>query len=347
MPRRRKPDDDEIETIQRTIEIDPQDAKVRKILASMPGGLKCLNVFRYPEGNKGGRPSYLDDISPEQFNFHTIKQMFGGGKFFVRWDNEDGTESKSNFDISAPRINFDTPEPVEDDVNPPQPQPQTQVFQPVQPAQQGLDPMMIFRMMQDARKEAREEMRMMMEMMKPPPPPPDMTKQVFEIVEKLAPMMGGDGGNSWVGVLSQFREPILKIVESIHHAVARPAVPPIPPTPHVQAHVQPNPPQQPKEDDMLKFLIRQYLPVFVNAARQNGNPDLYADMVLEQIPQTMYPKLEAWLNAPAWFEDVKVFDPVVIEAQAGWWNLLRASLLEGMKPDATTDLQPDFDTEHS
>jgi uncharacterized membrane protein len=184
------------------------------------------------------------------------------------------------------------------------------------------------------------------ELMRPQQQPPDVTKQVFEIVEKIAPMMaGGDGGGSpWMMALTQFKEPILKIVDSIQIALQRPSVVPSGPPPQVHAHVQPNPPQ-PKEEDMLKLLIRQYLPVFINAARQNGNPDIYADMILEQIPQTMYPKLQQWLSTPVWFDDVKSHDPIVIEAQAGWWNLLRGSLLEGMKPDAASDLQPASDSE--
>lgn len=95
---------------------------------------------------------------------------------------------------------------------------------------------------------------------------------------------------------------------------------------------------------MIKILIKQYLPVFVNAARNNGNPDIYADMVLEQIPETMYPKLEQWLNSETWFLDLTQYEKN-IEFQAGWWNLLRTSLLEGMKTDASS-LQPATDSEH-
>jgi hypothetical protein len=96
---------------------------------------------------------------------------------------------------------------------------------------------------------------------------------------------------------------------------------------------------------MLKLLIRQYLPVFVNAARNNGNPDIYADMVLEQIPESMYPKLVSWLQSPSWFADIVAIEKN-IEFQAGWWNLLKTSLLEGIKEHAASNLQPASDTEH-
>jgi hypothetical protein len=340
MPRKRnRSQDDDVETMVKTVEVDPQDAKVRKIFAAMPGGLKCLSVFRYPDGNKGGRPQYLDDISPEQFDFKTIKSMFGGGRFYVRWDNEDGTESKSNFDIAGPYVNFnhdDDDEPEKTiDVNPQPFQPQ-----PVQTVQQGIDPLMMMKLIQDARKEAREEMRTMMEFMRPPAPAPDATKQVFDLVEKIVPLIqsGGDGGSPWLAVLSQFREPISKIVDSVQVALSRQAVPHSGPPP-VQAQVQANPsPTQPSEDDMIKLLIRQYLPVFINAARSNGNPEVYADMILDQVPESLYPKLEAWLSTPAWFTDIVAIEKNV-EFQAGWWNLLRVAILEGLQPNASS-VQP-------
>ena len=88
---------------------------------------------------------------------------------------------------------------------------------------------------------------------------------------------------------------------------------------------------------MMKILIRQYLPVLVNAARSSGDVGIYADMVLEQVPQTMYPKLAEWLNG-SWFDDIRSIDQHV-EYQFGWWNALRANILEGMAPDAATDVQ--------
>jgi len=347
MPRKKKIEEDEdIEIQQRVVEVDPQDSKVRRLMQMMPGGLKCMQVFRYNPGSKGGRPTYIDDISPEQFDFKTLKTMFGGGKFQVKWDNEDGSISKGDFDIAGPYINFDTQPEQERILEPAQVQrPMMQPTQ-VQPSQ-NITPMDMLRMIQEARREAREEMRSMLELMRPQQQSPDVTKQVFEIVEKIAPMMaGGDGGGSpWMMALTQFKEPILKIVDSIQIALQRPSVVPSGPPPQVHAHVQPNPSQPPSEDDMLKLLIRQYLPVFVNAARSNGNPDIYADMILEQIPETMYTRLQQWLEG-SWFQDIVAIEKN-IEFQAGWWNLLKTSLLEGMKEHAASNVQSSSDSEHS
>lgn len=345
MPRKKKIEDDEIDVQQRVVEVDPQDSKVRRLMQMMPGGLKCLQVFRYSPGSKGGRPTYIDDISPEQFDFKTMKSMFGGGKFQVKWDNEDGSISKGDFDIAGPYINFDSQPEVE---RTPEPVFQPTVNQPIQQTPQAFDPFQLMNMMQKAEERGEARMMKLLEMMRPQQQSPDVTKQVFEIVEKIAPMMsGGDGGGSpWMMALTQFKEPILKIVESVHVALTRQPIPQaqvIPPTQSQQSTIG-NPPTQPQEDDMIKLLVKQYLPVFVNAARSGGDVGIYADMVLEQVPKNLYPKLEAWLMG-TWFEDLKSIDKN-IEYQAGWWNELRAYILEGTGPDAASNVQHPSDTEH-
>lgn len=345
MPRKKRTDDDGNEHYQQVVEMDPQDAKVRKILQAMPGGLKCMNLFRYPEGNKGGRPEYIDEISPEQFSFQGIKQSFGGGRFFVEWENADGTCTRSNFDIAGSYRDFKDPKPVEDEEDD---EPMKQIPQPQPVQQNGIDPVQLMMMLQKAEERAEARIIKMMEMLRPQQiqQPPDMTKQVFEIVEKLAPMMQGDGGNPILSVIGQFREPIMKIIDSVHAAMTRPAVAPSGPPPFVHAHVEQPNTTKPTEDDMMKVLIRQYLPVFVNAARSNGNPDVYADMILDQIPEIMYPKLANWLLSDTWFQDIVAIEKNV-EFQAGWWNLLRASIVQGVEEHAASNLQPAPDSEHS
>ena len=344
MPRKKRT----VETIledepEKETQIENAESDIENALKSVPGGVTTIKLYRVLP--QGGRPKFLTELSPEEFSESNVKEMYGGGSYKIRAQKSSGKWGVSMFDIEGypkklkPTDMEEDPDDEEEET--PNPIPQQVVQQP-----QQLDTFAIMRMMQAAEDRGEARMMKMLELMRPQQQPPDVTKQVFEIVEKIAPMMaGGDGGGSpWMMALTQFKEPILKIVDSIQIALQRPSVVPSGPPPQVHAHVQPNPPQ-PKEEDMLKLLIRQYLPVFINAARQNGNPDIYADMILEQIPQTMYPKLQQWLSTPVWFDDVKSHDPIVIEAQAGWWNLLRGSLLEGMKSDAASDLQPASDSE--
>ena len=318
-------------------QIDSEDQEMEAIRNSLPGGVRCISVYRMHKAGLGGRPKFIAEIPPEQFRESFIQEMYGGGNYFGRWTKKDGTTIRYPFDIEGPEKILGTSqeytqgnkeEEEERIINiPPQPQPV------------GLNPMDVFRMMQDARKEAREEMRIMLEMMRPAQQSPDMTKQVFDIVEKLAPMMGGgDGGGSpWMMALSQFKEPIIKLVDSISQAATRPTASPIPLVgrPTVAAPVTP----AQTEEDMIKFMMKQYLPVFVNAATKNGDPNLYAEMVLDQIPESAYPKLKEWLEKPTCLEEIAILEPGV-RYQQEWWNSLRASILMAMLEHAASLQSP-------
>jgi hypothetical protein len=345
MPRKKRV----IETVledepEKETQIENEESDIENALKSVPGGVTTVKLYRVLP--QGGRPKFLTELSPEEFSESNVKEMYGGGSYKIRAQKGNGKWGVSMFDIDGPPKKL-APVDMEDD--PDEEEPAQMHQQPQQVIQQApqLDPFMMMKMLQQAEDRGEARMMKMLELMRPQQQNPDVTKQVFEIVEKIAPMMaGGDGGSSpWMMALTQFREPIMKIVDSIHQAVSKPSFASSGPPPQVHADIQPNPPQPPKEDDMIKILIRQYLPVFVNAARNNGNPDIYADMVLEQIPETMYPKLEHWLNTPTWFLDLTQIEKN-IEFQAGWWNLLRTSLLEGMKPDAASNLQSASDSQH-
>ena len=345
MPRKKRT----IETVledepEKETQIENAESDIENALKSVPGGVTTIKLYRVLP--QGGRPKFLTELSPEEFSESNVKEMYGGGSYKIRAQKSNGKWGVSMFDIEGfPKKLKPTDmeeDPDEEEEENPTPQPQQVVQQ-----SNSFDAFAMMKMMQAAEDRGEARMMKMLELMRPQQQPPDVTKQVFEIVEKIAPMMaGGDGGGSpWMMALTQFKEPILKIVDSIQIALQRPSVAPSGPPPQVHAHVQPNPPQPPSEEDMLKLLIRQYLPVFVNAARSNGNPDIYADMILEQIPESMYPRLQAWL-AGNWFQDIVAIEKN-IEFQAGWWNLLKTSLLEGMKEHAASNVQPSSDSEHS
>lgn len=328
---------------EKDVSLENEDDDIHEALRSVPGGVTTIKLYRILP--QGGRPKFLTELSPDMFSEAYVQDTYGGGIYKIRARKHDGKWGGNTFEIEGPPKRVLYPE-QEDDEDEPEP---VQPAQPVQQTQPFADPFMLMQMMQKAEERGEQRMIKMLEIMRPQQQTPDMTKQVFEIVEKLAPMMqGGEGGGSpLMMALTQFKEPIMKIIDSVHVALTRPSVTPSGTQP-VQATVTQNSPQShvAHEDDMFKVLIRQFLPMFITAARSNGNPDLYADMILEQIPQSMYPRLASWLQTPNWFDDVKVYDPIVIEAQAGWWNLLRTSLLEGLKPDAPS-IQSDSTSEFS
>lgn len=332
--------------VEKEIPIEDGDDDIQEALKSVPGGITTVKLYRILP--QGGRPKFLTEMSPEMFSESSVQDTYGGGIYKIRAKKKDGRWGWNTFEIDGPmkKVQAYDEDPEEEAPEPTVPAHSPNLIQQTQPV---IDPFMLMNMMQKAEERGEQRMLKMLEIMRPQQQSPDMTKQVFEIVEKIAPMMaGGEGGGSpWMMALTQFREPLLKIVDSVHVALTR--QPASPTQPHTAIPNPPNHPSQsaqPEEGDMIKFLIKQYLPVFVNAARMNGNTDIYAEMILEQLPESMYPKIEEWLSKPTWFDDVKSFDPVVLEKQATWWAMLRTSLLEGLKPDASS-LQHTSDTEHS
>lgn len=346
MPRKKQNQIELEDEVEKEVSIEDGDDDIQEALRSVPGGITTVKLYRILP--QGGRPKFLTEMSPEMFSESSVQDTYGGGIYKIRARKKDGKWGWNTFEIDGPmkKVQAYDEDPDEEESE------HTSTVQPVQqassPSQPGIDPFMLMQMMQKAEERGEQRMLKMLEIMRPQQQSPDVTKQVFEIVEKIAPMMaGGDGGGSpWMMALAQFKEPILKIVDSVHVALTRQ---PVPPTTTQSQSVHPAPslnqPVQPQEGDMIKLLIRQYLPVFVNAARSGGDTGIYADMVLEQVPTNLYPKLQEWLNG-TWFEDLKEIDKH-IEYQAGWWNELRTYILEGMVPDATSNVQPASDSQHS
>lgn len=320
-------------------ELDREDAEMEQIARSLPGGLRCINLYRMQSGSQGGRPRFVADLPPEQFKESLIQQTYGGGSYFARWQKKDGGMIRYTFDIEGPEKKLDVEEGEDE--------PQTIVIPPqTVPATQGFDPLSVFKMMQEAEDRGARRMEKMIELMRPQAQSPDVTKQVFDIVEKIAPLMGGGeggGGNTWLSLATMFKEPLTKLADSIHAATSRPAPVPVPvqaPRPSVPSVPStPQPSFEVKEEDMFHLVLRQYLPILVNAARKNSDPGFYADLVLEQIPENLYPRLKDFLSRPDCLMELTKFEPG-IQFQAEWWESLRAEVLAGMEPNAGIDVQP-------
>lgn len=342
--------------------VTPEDVRSHKLLAAIPGGQRCLAIFRYPVGNKGGRPSYIDDISPDQFSYSTIKQLFGGGKFSIEWENANGSVTKSLLEVEGPRFRFDEDEDPEKETAKPAEEKEYEPV-PVQTEQRyhsdsgrengNISAIELMKVIQDAQDRAEQRILKIIELTKPErsEQTPDMTKQIFDLAEKVVGMtsqMGGGESSPLIAALSMFREPILKIVDTIHTAVNQPARAPQPmPGQHMHQaqpvqQVQQNPPQQ--EVDVVTLMLRNYLPMFIQAAATGADPGTYADMILDQVPESQYPSLAAWLQKPDCLEGLVTINPA-IRYQQSWWVALRSALIEGLNDAA--NIQPDSTSEQS
>lgn len=318
-------------------EIDQEDVEMEKLAQSMPGGVRCINLYRMHKGGLGGRPKFIAQLPPEQFSEAFIQEAYGGGSYFARWQKKDGGNLKYTFDIEGPeKVQQVEPEPEE--------VPYT-LDMPTGPQPLGVGD--VLKLMADARKDAREEMRMLLEMMRPPEQPKDATAQVFGLVEKIVPMIqsGGGGGesNPWLFALTQLKEPLTKLVDTINTAVSTRTVAPAASVPvhHPAPVAAPAAVPPPKEDPdmMVKLMLKQALPILVNAATKNADPDSYADMILDQVPESAYPALKTWLERPDCLDQIAAIEPG-IKFQQDWWSALRRSLIVTLTaPDGVDGVQ--------
>lgn len=334
MPRRKKLDERgpewEEEKAQEE-EIDQEDQEMESIARSLPGGVRCISLYRQHSGGLGGRPKFIAQLPPENFSEAFIQEAYGGGSYFGRWQKKDGGMLRYGFDIEGPpRIQQEQREDSRPEI--------IQAYPDELEGRNGdLSTTDVLRLISETRREAREEMRMMLEMMRPPVQSTDATAQVFGLVEKIVPLIsqGGDGGNPWLMALAHFKEPLTKLVDTINVAVTRPVATSMPQPAAVHRTVQsaqvamaPKPNQAVTEEpDMIVYFIKQYLPLLVSAAAKNLDPANYAELVLDQLPESSYNQLKAWLEKPDCLEKIASIEPGV-RFQQEWWVALRSSLIE-------------------
>ena len=354
---------------EKDLEDDAEDLAIEIAVMDFAEGERLVKLYRYP-GNLGGRPRFLGGLAREDFNEVFIQERFGGGRFFGRWRKKNGQYTRFSFEIEGETkiITRAADEALREVEEQGEPYPYLQRQGQQEPGSDKINMIDVLKMMAETRKEAREEMRVMLEMMRPAQTAPDATEKVFSLVEKLAPLIsqgGGEGGgNPWLFALSQLKEPLLKIVDTIQVAVTRPqsVVQPGPgpvrnkiPSENIPAdHLRvatPDPHSQPiaqvavpEEGDMIADSFKEYLPMLVKAASEKKDPDLYCDLVLDQVPSFAYDRLRAWLLKPGCLDALAVYAPIIAQdpMQRVWWETLRRLLIDAISEelgDATHNLQ--------
>lgn len=90
--------------------------------------------------------------------------------------------------------------------------------------------------------------------------------------------------------------------------------------------------------DLLPHLawLKAQLAKLAGAAARARDPELYAAMFLEELPQGLTPdRVAQLLTRPDWLAQLARFEPAITDATAPWWGQLRESLL-GMIREAVT-----------
>jgi hypothetical protein len=106
--------------------------------------------------------------------------------------------------------------------------------------------------------------------------------------------------------------------------------------------------QTTQENPMLALLgwLRNQLPMLTAKAAANSDPGLYAELLLDNLPQGADPQLiHMWLSKPEWWDMLKgVYPPM--EPYRGWFTQMRDALIESVAEELREqDIQRDIEVQ--
>lgn len=334
------------------------DDELDEILADSPQNEACIELYRI--NAQGGRPAFLEDLMPSVFSYGYVTKTYGGGRYMGKAKYADGTKRKMFFEIEGDPfpvkrryVHVDNREPVLP--NTPR-SVETEVIQPVRADGVGFEAMLgtimtqILRQAQNSETQLLEKMKLYKELFGSAQPakeaPLDQLMNMFQKGVELAGKGGGGSDeNFWISIAREVKDPLMKLAETVHSAVTsgrQPVQVNPPPGGTIQPANQggaPLQPAQPGEGDPMVSLmpvIKQVMPMLVNAAAQNLETDFYARMVLDQTPQSAYPGFLAWLQKPGCLDQLAFLEPGV-RFQKDWWVELQNDLVRQLAAEIHGD----------
>jgi hypothetical protein len=334
------------------IEVDPDDQEIDMAFADLPQNEPCIELFR--TSKVGGRPVFLEQMSPSMFSLAYVAEKFGGGNYVARSRYKDGRKIRASFEIEG------DPFPVKRVIPNPAIAPmhaQPAMGQSVNSQTsdgpiilEGNDPNqamvqlvnVMLKRMENSETVLLEKMRLYKELFGGPKETPlDTALNMFQKGLEMAALTGAENSSPWLMLVRELKEPLSKIVDTVQIALQKSAsVPasapatgakpsaPLPSNGPVVAST--GQPERPSEDvAMVQSWLKAMLPPLVTAAAKNADPATYADFILDQVPNSAYPQLLEWLRQPGCLESLCAIEPG-IRYQQDWWLTLRQSLIEAL-----------------
>lgn len=186
----------------------------------------------------------------------------------------------------------------------------------------------------------------------PPPPTIDPMKQFESSMELAQKMMDMSGGTerSPSDALYKMAETIMPVLiegaktettqkptEAQSRSVRQTAQPIQNPTPTQ------NPTPSPEEkQNMFQMIIKRKLNELVKLAANNNDPELYADVMLDQIPDIYLDKLKTFISDPNAINRLAALNPAVNNSLE-WFDAFKARIIDNFA-DVEPDLTPGDDT---
>jgi hypothetical protein len=356
--------------------IDPEDAELDEVFSDFPQNEACIELYRVAE--QGGRPRFLERISPATFDFAYVTEKFGGGKYQAKGKYKDGSKVRMPFEIEGDSFPVKRILPK---IEPGKDSPIITLGQPTYSdhddgtASEGGNQALVslMRAMMSEMKNSEvgflEKLRLYKELFAPPTQPNTPIESMISMFQKgveVAGMAEGGGGPWWLPILRELKEPLTKIVDTVQMSVAKQPIRTAPPTvtqpaiataEHRTSQPSVAEPLPTEAGNMMMLQLKAILPMLINGAAKNTDPTVYIDFVLDQLPVSGYDGLRDWLLKPDCLESLAQIEPG-IRFQQEWWNGLRSGLLEALQeelghavrpihpssnPDSSAEPSPDHD----
>jgi len=352
---------------------DEEDAEIDEVFAGFPQNEPCIELFRI-NALKGGRPLFLEEMTPASFSFAAVTEKYGGGKYFARAKYKNGQKIRCPFEIEG------DPFPVRR---------APQEYQPKIPGSAGpsIGFPANFTVEQPAKELAGEntlgdilkslvaqrdnsEMHFLQKLQiykdlfaSKSDTPIEQALTMFQKGIEMAGNIQGGSENPWLFVLRELKEPLSKALDTVQLAMKAPpkqvnpfgAAKPVQVNHPVPGQPTPAPPTQvpsepmTDEDKLIQLQLRALLPFLINGATRNADPDAYVDVVLDQVPESAYTRLLDWLSRPDCLDQIAALEPG-IRFQADWWTALRHGLIAAVTEittDGVRNVQPELHSKPS
>ena len=343
--------------------LHPDDSDLDEVLSALPQQEACIELFRI--NAQGGRPLYLESVQPSIFNLAYVTGKFGGGRYLASAKYVSGERVKMPFEIEGEPIPVRRlgpgagVEPIAVPSNAAHlqallaPTHPAAEFEPAPTDMQGMFSVLVtlIKDMKSSKADTLKEMLMYKELFaaNQPTGPQATVDQMTNLVMKGVELAGKAGGpgetNVWLEVARELKDPLAKAFDALQMALATRGQNPQP-QPVVQA--APVTPQPPNGEPMNLAIVNQLraaLPLLVNGASKNADPEFYAEFILDQTPENLYPSLRDWLIKPDCLDLLAKFEPGVRYAQ-DWWIGLRDSLLSKLTEELGNGITPVQSTEN-
>ncbi len=345
----------------------PEDIELDEVFSGLPETEACIELFRI--NAQGGRPLFLEAVQPVAFSLAYVLGRYGGGRYVAHAKYKTGDRVKHQFEIEG------EPLPVRrlgpgNGVEPiaiAQPAPQARAwmtettapaeFEPVPSDMTGMFSVLVqlIKDMKSSKADMLKEMMMYKELFGAPQQtgPQTTVDQVMSMISKGVELAGraGAGGEQsiWIELARELKEPIGKGLDALQMALAskQPPQRPAMAVPPMGQIAQPSPQEPPQQEGggmntQILMQLRSVLPMLINAATKNAEPEMYSDLILDQVPESLYPTLRDWLIRPDCLDLLAQLEPG-IRYQQEWWVSLRSVLIDALTGElghGLTSVQP-------